>query len=201
MSETSNTTTDLIETTHTTASAAATQSAGLQESADDRTSVETTQRPTEQNQDSFSYENVRLAQDVSLGAKDWDEFKALARELKLSEEQVQRLADFESACAKRKAEQAVTRKHQQTTAWANETRALYGAGLEQEITFALRAANAFGGQELRALLEETGLGNHPVIIRTLSGIGRTISEDACPGGNPAAPQDKTFAEALYGKRN
>ena len=201
MSETSNTTTDLTETTPTTASAVETQDHPASDFTSDDSGSSPTPQPHEQEQDSFSYENVQLANDVSFDAKDWDEFKTLARELKLSAQQVQKLADFESSCAKRKAEAAVTQKHQQTTAWANQTRALYGAGLEEEITFALRAANAFGGQEFRALLEETGLGNHPVIIRTLSGIGRTISEDTCPGGTPAAPQDKTFAEALYGKRN
>ncbi|MCQ2410839.1 MAG: hypothetical protein MJ053_05075 [Elusimicrobiaceae bacterium] len=161
-------------------------------------------RPADQadtTQDLSNYDNLPLPQHASFTAQDWEDFKHMAADLKLSREQVEKLAAFETSCYERKQEAAAAQKHQQTAAWANETRALYGAGLEQEITFALRAANTFGGPELRALLEETGLGNHPVIIRTLSGIGRTISEDACPGGTPSAPQDKTFAEALYGRRN
>ena len=128
-------------------------------------------------------------------------FKQLADELHLGPEQVEKILAFETSRAEQDMQKAKEEKHQQSIAWANQTRALYGAGLEQEIVFALRAANAFGGPELRELLEKTGLGNHPVIIRTLSGIGRTISEDASLGGQPSAPQDKTFAEALYGKRN
>ena len=100
---------------------------------------------------------------------------------------------------KAKFQQAQEQKRHIVERWAEETRALYGAGLEKELSYALRAADAFGGAELRTLLEDTGLGNHPVIIRTLSEIGKAISEDACPGGKPAAPQDKTFTEALYGK--
>ena len=160
--------------------------------------------PTEQTdapQDSFAPDDIQLPLDVSFAPADLKDFKALSAQLDLSKQQIQKLVDFEAACAKRRAEESAAQKQQQCVAWANETKAQYGAALEQEITFALRAANTFGGPELRALLEETGLGNHPVIIRTLSGIGRTISEDACPGGTPAAPQDKTFAEALYGKRN
>ena len=42
----------------------------------------------------------------------------------------------------------------------------------------------------RELLEETGLGNHPVVIRTLSGIGRTISEDISAGGMPSPAVSK-----------
>ena len=58
-----------------------------------------------------------------------------------------------------------------------------------------------GFPELRELLQSTGLGNHPVIVRTFNEIGKSISEDCMPGGKPAAVQDKTFAEALYGNRN
>ena len=132
---------------------------------------------------------------------DWEGFKQLTQQLGLNQEQVEQLLAFETACAAHQTQLRQEDKQKQAVSWARQTRAIYGAGLEEEITFALRAANTFGGPELRALLEETGLGNHPVVIRTLSGIGRTISEDACPGGTPAAPQDKTFAQALYGTKN
>ncbi len=201
MFDTTDTTTDFVETIHTNASSVSAEESARQGPA---TAVSAADLPTsadDAKQDPLSYDSVKPADGVSFNDQDWEAFKTLAAEMKLSPKQVQKLADFESACAKRKAEENLAQKQQQISAWANETRALYGAELEQEITYALRAANTFGGPDLRALLEETGLGNHPVVIRTLSGIGRTISEDACPGGTPAAPQDKTFAEALYGKHN
>ena len=201
MSDTTDTTTDFVDTIHTNASSVPAEEPARQGPA---TAVSAADLPTSADDaapDSLSYDSVKPADDISFEPRDWEAFKNLATQLKLSPQQVQQLADFKSACAKRKAEENLAQKQQQISAWANETRALYGAKLEQEITYALRAANTFGGPDLRALLEETGLGNHPVIIRTLSGIGRTISEDACPGGTPAAPQDKTFAEALYGKHN
>ncbi len=201
MSELSNTTTDLAKQDTITASAGAAEETVAQNAEEENSPANLSAQQPGEEQDSLSFSNIQLAPDVSFASEDLDNFKALAAELKLSEQQAQKLVDFESACAKRKAEEAAAQKHRQSIAWANETKALYGAGLEQEITYALRAANTFGGPELRALLEETGLGNHPVMIRTLSGIGRTISEDICPGGTPSAPQDKTFAEALYGKRN
>lgn len=140
-------------------------------------------------------------EDTPFQAADYEAFKQLSNELNLSSEQVEKWLAFEKNCAQHHTQQAQDKKREQVTAWAQQTRALYGEKLEQEIAFALRAANTFGGPDLRELLEETGLGNHPVVIRTLSGIGRTISEDVSAGGVPSAPQDKTFAEALYGKRN
>ena len=138
---------------------------------------------------------------LPFSADDFKAFKNLAQECKLSPAQVDKWLAFQHDCATHQTQYAQAQKREQIAAWANQTRAAYGAGLEQEIGFALRAADTFGGPELRELLEETGLGNHPVVIRTLSGIGRTISEDASLGGQPSAPQDKTFAEALYGRKN
>lgn len=162
-----------------------------------------TDQPTEQTENhpnTPSYEQVTWPQDVPFEPSQVEAFKQLASELKLSTEQVQKLVDFEAQASQEKEAQTLAAQREQIRQWANETKAQYGAGLETEITFALRAADAFGGPELRNLLEETGLGNHPVMIRTLSGIGRAISEEACPGGKPSAPQDKTFSEALYGTK-
>lgn len=151
----------------------------------------------ETSQDSFENET----QQVPFTAEGFEMFKNLAKEIKLSPDQVDKLLAFQQDYANKQTQSAQARKREEVEDWANQTRAAYGEKLDREISFALRAANVFGGPELRALLEQTGLGNHPVIIRTLSGIGKTISEDASLGGRPSAPQDKTFAEALYGSKN
>ena len=160
-------------------------------------------QPTEQPEnhpDTISYEQVVWPEEVSFEPTQVAAFKELAGELNLSAEQVQKLVDFEAHASQEKEAQLAAEQREQIRQWAEQTKAPFGTGLETAITFAWRAADAFGGPDLRNLLEETGLGNHPVIIRTLSGIGRAISEDACPGGKPSAPQDKTFAEALYGTK-
>ena len=151
-------------------------------------------------QDQWSYDKITWPEDILPKPAELEAFKTLASELKLSKEQVQKLVDFEAEAARNYAAKTADEKRQTIAGWARQTKTFYGAKLEEEISFALRAADVFGGPDFRALLEDTGLGNHPVMIRTLVGIGRCISEDACPGGQPAAPQDKTFAEALYGKR-
>ncbi len=152
-------------------------------------------------QDPLSYENLTLPEHYSAAPETLENFKALAREINLTEEQAQKLVDYEASLALRGGEEAEEEKRQMLERWASQTKTLYGAALEEELSYALRAADTFGGPDFRSLLEDTGLGNHPVIIRMLSGVGKSIGEDAFPGGKPAAPQDKTFAEALYGKNN
>lgn len=156
------------------------------------------QTPTRQ--DPPSFDGLTVPAGISFAPETFEAFKNLAREINLTEEQAQKLVDYESSLVERGHADAQEEKRQTLERWAQQTRTLYGAKLEEEISFALRAADAFGGPDFRALLEDTGLGNHPVIIRMLSGVGKAIGEDAFPGGKPAAPQDKTFAEALYGKQ-
>ena len=125
-------------------------------------------------------------------------FADLSKTCNLSPEVAQKLVDLEANFARQTAAQQAKQQQAQLAQWAKETKQFFGPAWEKEISLAVRAADAFGGPELRALLEETGLGNHPVIVRTFNGIGKRISEDNTPGGKPSAVTDKTFTEALYG---
>ncbi len=151
--------------------------------------------------DSAAYPELKMPEDVSFPEGALEEFKTLSQEMGLSAEQVQKLLDLEARYARSGEQHRAAEKSQTLERWIEQTKALYGARLEETVSLAVRAADAFGGHELRELLEATGLGNHPVIVRTFYEIGKSISEDVLPGGKPAAPQDKTFAEALYGKNN
>lgn len=133
-------------------------------------------------------------EDVSFSKEAIDAFVKLAADLHLPPEQAQQLIDFEARFAR----QTLQDNAAQQAKWAQETQTFFGPAWQEEVSLAVRAADTFGGPELRALLEETGLGNHPVIVRTFNEIGKRISEDVSSGGNPSAGADKTFTEALYG---
>jgi hypothetical protein len=68
---------------------------------------------------------------------------------------------------------------------------------------AKKALDAFGTAELRSLLNESGLGNHPEVIRFMFRAGKAISEDSMVTGNkgearPAGPRSfNDLADALY----
>ena len=89
---------------------------------------------------------------------------------------------------------------EQRDVWVQQTQELLGDKWQEEVSRAVRAADVFGGVELRQLLEETGLGNHPAIVRTFAQVGKRIAEDISAAGAPGACADKTFTQALYGKQ-
>ena len=58
----------------------------------------------------------------------------------------------------------------------------FGKAFEQKMDMAKSAAQEFGGDELLELLDKTGLGNEPVVIKAFANIGKAISNDEIIGG-------------------
>ena len=63
-----------------------------------------------------------------------------------------------------------------------------------------KALDQFGTPELRALLNDSGMGNNPEVIRAFYRVGKAISEDKFVGGK-AAPVDANDARSLYPNSN
>jgi hypothetical protein len=112
------------------------------------------------------------------------EFSTLAKELKLPAAEAQRVADIAIKMAQRQAEQtAKTVKD-----WADQSKAdkeFGGDNLDANLAVAKKAIDTFGSKELKALLVESGLGNHPELIRFAFKAGKAMSDDTfVKGGNP-----------------
>lgn len=124
-------------------------------------------------------------------------FSEFAREANLTQEVAQALMDkLAPAMAQRQAE-AVEKIRSEWTESAKADTEFGGDKLAENMSVAKRALDAFGSDALRQLLNETGLGNHPEIIRAFYRAGKAISEDkvVVGGGGVAGPQ--TLAERLY----
>lgn len=124
-------------------------------------------------------------------------FSEFAREANLSQEAAQALMDkLAPAMAQRQAEVIEATKAE----WIASTKAdaeFGGDKLAENLGVAKKALETFGSDALRQLLNETGLGNHPEIIRAFYRAGKAISEDrlVVGGGGVAGPQ--TLADRLY----
>lgn len=145
------------------------------------------------------YAAVSLPENSLLSADTLAAFKQSAAQLKLPAESLQTWLSYEENRLQAAAEQTENQQRAQQENWARQTQEMFGPRWQEEVSKAVRAADAFGGAPLRQLLEETGLGNHPVIVRTFHAVAKRICEDVTPGGAPSAQTDKTFTQALYGK--
>ena len=161
------------------------------------TSSQQTAEQTPQPQD--PYAACVLPENSSLSADSLAALKQQAACVHLPPEMLQSWVELEDKRLKQQAQLQATAQREKEQQWAQETKQLLGPSWEEEVSRAVRAANLFGGAPLRQLLEETGLGNHPAIVRTFAAVGKRISEDVCVVGAASAGSDKTFTQALYGK--
>jgi len=60
----------------------------------------------------------------------------------------------------------------------------WGADYDENLEITKRAFQKFSGAEFDAFLDETGLGNHPVLIRAFFEIGKAMGDDTTPPGTP-----------------
>lgn len=140
------------------------------------------------------YGQLTLPDGQQVNQKDFTDFKQLAGELNLSAPDAQRILDFEVQRLHAAAQDAAR-------AWQQQTRDTYGDNLPRALATAARAVESFGGNELRELLDQTGLGNHPVLIEAFRKAGEHLQEDKIVPSNASASGDKTFTQALYGQHS
>lgn len=127
------------------------------------------------------------------------EFEVTARELNLSQDAAQTLIS-KMAPAMQKAQQAEVARLR--TEWAEASKVdkeFGGEKFAENLAISSKAVNTFGDQELKDILEQTGLGNHPAFIRAFYKAGKQISPSAfVAGGLSTSANDQTpTAKRLY----
>lgn len=99
------------------------------------------------------------------------------KEMNLSQEQAQKLVTLQAENAKALSEATLQGYQQQINEWKDSSVKLYGAKSQEEFAVAAQAINRFGTPELRTILNETGLGNHPELVKFFVQVGHAIKED------------------------
>jgi hypothetical protein len=125
-------------------------------------------------------EGLRL-DDAVLGA-----FSEVAKELALPQDAAQKVIDkMAPVFAARQAEQlkALSESWVQASVADKE---FGGEKIAEHLAVAKKALDELATPELRKLLDETGLGNHPEVIRVFYRAGKRLSEDTVVGGRRTA---------------
>lgn len=147
-----------------------------------------------------AYTDFTLPDGVELKGETAEAFKGLAKELNLTQDQAQKLADLGA----KQAQEGISRQTEMLKAanaeWTAQSQAdkeFGGESLHQNLSIARKAMDTFATPELRNLLTESGLGNHPEVIRMFYRTGKAISEDGFVGGR-GTRGPKSDTEVFYG---
>lgn len=148
------------------------------------------------------YADFTMPDGVEFDAELGGDIKAIAKELNLTQEQAQKLADLGLKHGQKLTSTHAEQLAQARETWANEAKADKEYGGEkfgENMAVAKKAVDAYASPELKSLLNETGLGNHPEMIRLFHKVGLTISEDRFDGGRGTHNAgQQSAAERLYG---
>ena len=77
-------------------------------------------------------------------------------------------------------QQAIDSFKKMSEEWKTETIDTLGADHKKELAFAAKAVDKFGSDELRALMDDTLVGNNVHMAKFLISVGKAIADDAFP---------------------
>lgn len=147
------------------------------------------------------YTDFAVPEGVEMDAEVLDNFKGIAKELGIPQEAAQKLIDLQASLETKRSAAAEQAQAAQKQQWADQVKAdpeLGGANFDKTVETAIKAVEQYGTPELRDLLSETGLGNHPLMVQFCHRIGKAMSEDNLVMGGSQATK-LSPEEIMYGK--
>lgn len=145
------------------------------------------------------YDSFKAPEGMMLDTKAVEQFTGLAKELNLSQDAAQKLVDFQTSQIKAAQDANLQSFKQMQTDWAAETRKALGANADKELSYAAAYRDKFLTDGARKVLNDTGLANHPEIIKSFIQAGKAISEDGFVEGkaDKGGKGEKTAAQVIY----
>lgn len=151
------------------------------------------------------YADFTVAEGIEINPEVLNDFKGLAKEFGLTQEAAQKLIDMQSRMEGQRAEAVQKALSEQSQAWVKSLREdaeFGGEGYDKNVATAVKAVERFASPELRSLLNDSGLGNHPELVKLFHRIGKAISEDSLAlGGTQQDPASDDPAKRLYPTMN
>ena len=143
---------------------------------------------------------LKLPKDSFLDESVVDRIAAEAKEQGLSQEDAQKLLDRENTAVSTYLEAQQKAWDKQVEGWAKEIKQdpeLGGDNFNKNVETAKRALEAFDEDgQVAQLLDDTGYGNNPTLLRFLVSIGKQIGEDNVVFGTNTQKK-KTLAERMF----
>lgn len=147
-----------------------------------------------------TYADFAMPEGVEVDSELLAEATPIFKELGLTQEQAQKLVDFQAKQVQASSQRNVDAFNQLMNDWQNQSendKEFGGDKFDENIKIAQSAISKFGTPELKQLLEEHGVGNHPEVIRFMVKVGKLTAEDVPDGTQTAPSAAKDRVSTLY----
>lgn len=145
---------------------------------------------------------LSVTENSGLSEVDAEEVKSFAKENGLTKEAAQKLLDARASIISNVKIKEQENLKQQAKVWLEQTKSdkeVGGELFDSSISLAKNALDQFASPAFRKTLNDTGLGNHPEVVKIFARIGKKMSNDtlvAAPRGEAA--KVKNDYEYFYG---
>lgn len=159
--------------------AAATEEAAAQVSAEQQEAAPQEQQDTPQG--SEAYADFVLPEGLRIDEAAFNDFAPLAKEFGLTQEQAQKLVDVAAGLVDRTTKTAEGVHADTIRKWADDSRndaEVGGKDFDANLAVAVSAIDKFGDDELKQILDASGFGNHPAVVRLFYRVGKAAGSDA-----------------------
>lgn len=143
--------------------------------------------------DDYQGEFDAFAQDMGQWLKDNPDADARAALAEAAARQARSVTDAKGKMAEQHAAQVAQ--------WEKDAKSdpvIGGPKYDENVATALKGVAAVADPEFRALMDQTGLGNHPAVIRAFLKVGQQIADTPVVKGTPTNGAAKSLSSALYG---
>lgn len=147
-----------------------------------------------------TYAEFTVPEGMEVNKDALEAFLPVAKDLKLTQDQAQKLVNLQTAHETAMAEQQITAWENVQTEWREATKVdqeIGGTNLQKTMSDSARFLGKFATPELRDLLDRTGVGNNVEFIRLFAAAGNAMGEDNLVSGRSVSAPRKTQAEILY----
>ena len=141
--------------------------------------TEDTEESNEETQEAGApeeYSEFEVPEEYGINDETLTDYQSWAKENNLTQDQAQAGVNMVTKMQEAQVSQWV----EQQKAWVDQAKSdteIGGERFDANISTAVKARDSFGTSEFSEMLDTSGLGNHPEMIRFLNRVGKAISED------------------------
>lgn len=139
--------------------------------------------------------DAKSFEDVDVSETFINEYEVLAKKYGINQDIATSLLKDAVGLNNRLDVETVAKQNEEWVMQAKNDKEFGGIGFEANIGIAQKALNAYASQGFKQLMEDTGLGNHPEVIRLFYNIGKTIKEDSFVNASAGISKAKTLDDA------
>lgn len=141
-----------------------------------------------------TYADFVLPEGMQLDEAALSEATPMFKELGLTQEQSQKVIDLYAKQVQAGSQKQLDDFNQLKSDWRELSKndgEFGGDKFDENVKIAQSAISKYGTSELKQLLEDHGVGNHPGVVRFMVRVGRTLKEDVpgSAGGTPNSAED------------